>query len=117
MIGRTFALVATAGLAASLAIGCGDENGSENPRVETILALDGDATAGSTEYASRCGNDLCHGMDGVSGPAPNMTVTVPERSDASLVTIMLEGIGSMAALDVTDREAADILAYLRQTFP
>ncbi len=77
-----------------------DDGGGGDPRVDDILALDGDATNGGSVFATTCGNSGCHGADGSS------------RSDADLVDIMINGSGSMAPQNISDQEAADVLAYI-----
>ena len=95
-----------------------DEAGNVDPaRVEAILGLTGDASAGQTIYA-RCSVSSCHGTDGASGPAgtPALTEEVPEQSDEKLVQIVIGGYGSMPAQPMEDQDMANLLAYLRDTF-
>lgn len=105
------------------ATACGDDggdngqNGTGNPEVDAILALTGDPDAGETTYLNVCGNAICHGADGVSGPGGNLAVIVPDSSDAQIVTVVIEGEGSMPAQNIEDQAVADVLAYLRATFP
>lgn len=95
-----------------------DEGGNvDSARVDAILALTGDASAGQTIYA-RCSVSSCHGTDGNSGPAgtPALADEVPEQSDEQLVQIVLGGYGSMPAQPMEDQDMANVLAYLRDTF-
>jgi mono/diheme cytochrome c family protein len=78
--------------------------------------LVGDATNGEQVYTDTCA--VCHGADGKlgSGGAADLTVEVPAQTDDQLTNVILNGYGDMAAQDVTDQEAADCVAYLRETF-
>lgn len=91
---------------------CGDKD--DTGAYSEILALTGDATSGETLFANNCA--ACHGADGSSGTAADLAEHVPLHSDEELVTVMLEGFGSMPAVALEDQEAADILAWLKATF-
>jgi mono/diheme cytochrome c family protein len=108
---KRFILAALAGAAISA---CGDEEGGS--RVDDILALDGNASAGSSVYQQNCSNAACHGADGNSGPGANLSTVVPNSSDESLVDTIINGFGGMPAQNLEDREVADVLAYLIETF-
>lgn len=108
-------------LALSLLVACGDKDddttsdgGSAGSRIDTILALDGDATAGAEVFSANCTG--CHGVDGNSGSAPQLSDEVPSLSDSELLTIVLEGKDNMPAINLDDQEAADLLAHLRATY-
>lgn len=81
----------------------------------------GDATAGAEVYAGSC--EGCHGADGTLGveiggtPATDLNTEVPEESDDELIDIILNGEGNMPAQSLSEQEAADCVAYLRETFP
>jgi mono/diheme cytochrome c family protein len=81
----------------------------------------GDATAGAAVYSANC--ESCHGADGTVGvniggtPASDLNDEVPEKSDDELASIILDGTGSMPAISMSETEAADCVAYLRETFP
>ncbi len=89
-------------------VGCtgGDDTG------EPIV---GSATAGEALYAA-CAS--CHGVDGAGTEAyPSLIEEIPEKSDAEITDIVLNGTGSMAGYpDFDDQDIADLLAYLRATF-
>jgi mono/diheme cytochrome c family protein len=105
-------------LAATFAVtGCDDEE--EEDRATTILGLSADATAGMAVFQSKgCNTESCHGADGVSGEAPDLTVQVPAASDEQILDSLLNGKGSMPAQAslLTDQEFADVLAYLNENF-
>jgi mono/diheme cytochrome c family protein len=108
----------TAGLLAlglSTTLACGDKDGDDSGSdYDAILALTGDATAGGTVYASSCAT--CHSADGTGDSGPSLVDAVPGYSDEQLLGIVLEGSGSMPAISLADQEAADLLAYLNETF-
>ncbi|HWB80897.1 MAG TPA: c-type cytochrome [Nannocystaceae bacterium] len=87
------------------------------PRVEAIVALDRDADAGATIFATRCSG--CHGADGGgSAIAPSLFERVPLRDDRSLVQTLLQGRGNMPAWGekLGDHELANVLGSLRARF-
>lgn len=90
-------------------VGCKDKGGDDSGG-----DLTGDATAGAAVYASSCAG--CHGDNGNDGSAADLTAEVPEKSDAELEDIVLNGYDDMPAQDLSAQEMADLLAYLRETF-
>jgi mono/diheme cytochrome c family protein len=95
----------------------GNGNGAIDPEVAAILALDGDVATGEAEFGLACGNPLCHGEDGVSGPGGDLATIVPASTDVELVSVMLDGAGRMPSqASLGDQTLADILAYLRAEF-
>lgn len=76
----------------------------------------GDATAGATVFTDVC--VACHGAngEGIEGYSPAMTEEVPEKTDAELESIILDGYEEMPAQALSDTEVADVIAYLRETF-
>lgn len=108
-------------LALPLLLACGDKDddttgdgGDTGSRIDTILALDGDASAGASVFSGNCAG--CHGADGDSGSAPNLSAKVLSLSDSELLTIVLNGKGDMPAISLEDQEAADLLEYLRTSY-
>lgn len=95
-----------------------DEGGNvDSARVDAILALSGDATAGQTTFA-RCSVSSCHGNGGdapISG-TPALSDEVPGQSDGQLIQVVIGGYETMPAQPMEDQEMADLLAYLRDTF-
>lgn len=94
-----------------------DEGGNTDPaRIDAILALQGDATAGQTAFA-RCSAASCHGADGNSGStgAP-LSEEIPELTDERIIDVVLGGYEAMPAQNLADQEMADLLAYLHETF-
>ncbi|MCK6506454.1 cytochrome c [Myxococcota bacterium] len=111
----------TAGLLAlglSTTLACGDKDGDDSGGTggtyDDILALTGDSAAGATVFGDTCA--ACHGADGTGDSGPSLVDAVPGYGDEDLLSIMLEGKGSMGAVALSDQEAADVLAYLNETF-
>lgn len=81
----------------------------------------GDPVAGADVYAATCAT--CHGADGKLGvqtagiAAPDLTVEVPSLSDEELTEVAQNGYGVMPGQGTDDTETADLVAYLRETFP
>ena len=76
--------------------------------------LSGDASAGATVFVDKCSGMMCHGPDGNSGNAPDLSTVVPMLTDDEIVASLL--CYHPAQLTVTDQQAADVLAYLREHF-
>lgn len=99
----------------------GDSNdtGGNNSRVDTILALTPDATAGQTVFTETCGLASCHGADGNTPGTPStkkLTDEIMELSDSAVVTVIIDGKDSMPAQSLSDQQVADVLAYVNETF-
>jgi mono/diheme cytochrome c family protein len=77
----------------------------------------GDSAAGETIYAATCGSDYCHGPDGASGSAPDHPDVIPTKTDDEIRTILAEGQGYMGSQNLDETQTADVIAYLRLTFP
>ncbi len=90
-------------LPASSLVGCA---GSE--RVDTILALTGDADAGATIYADNCAS--CHGADGTGATERAILGTESEE----IAEIVLNGEDSMPSFadSLEDQDIADIIAWI-----
>lgn len=126
MLRRFSTLFLTAAL--GVAGGCddgGDDGGDSGggtggeDRAAAILAIEGDAAAGQMVFqGNSCSVDACHGADGVSGMSmPSLDVSVPNASDAQIVTTFLNGKGSMPPqAQLSDQQLADVLAYVSNTF-
>lgn len=82
-----------------------------DPRVDAILALDGDAQLGSALYGEHCAT--CHGEDGTGGT--HAGIAHPHGSHTTIVTI-LDGNNVMPAFDGTldDAEIAHVHEFLEQ---
>jgi len=98
-------------LSALTSIGCAkDESSSDS-------GSSGDGTEcsedGAVVYLSCAG---CHGPDGASGSAPDLSTGVPSLSDDALMDILMNGVGSMAAPNLTECEEDALFTYLRDTF-
>lgn len=114
--------------AASLAVlallaGCDDyvldTSGTDGAgtRTETILALTGDATSGEVVFDDHC--KLCHDKAGaVKTVGPALEPAVSASDDETLLAVILDGTGAMPAQDIAeDQDVADLLAWMRQTWP
>jgi mono/diheme cytochrome c family protein len=99
--------------------GC-DDGADHHPRTAGVLELTGDPAAGMTEFAGRCGVATCHGADGNTPGTPKtakLGEEVPGNPDTFVVDVMFKGDGDMPAqTNMTDQQAADVLAYLRMLF-
>lgn len=120
---RPLAIVCALAFVAGLACDSGDDDGGDGgtDRTGTILATDGDAAAGEAEFVNTCGIATCHGPDGSGADnpdAPPLTMEVPPLSDEDLVNVMLEGVPpKMTPHDhLSDKQLADILAYVTESF-
>ena len=76
-----------------------------------------DLARGAEVYQTSCGSGYCHGPDGVSGPAPDHTTAVPALDDEALVAVIQNGSDYMPPVGLDEEGLADVLAYLRATFP
>ena len=96
-------------LFAFAAVGCSDKGGDSG--------TSGDATAGAQVYSDTCAT--CHGPNGTEGlpTYPSLVVEIPDQTDAQLENVIQNGYGDMPAQGLTDMELADVIAYLRETFP
>jgi len=84
--------------------------------VEPVLALDGVAGRGEAQFQMVCAQ--CHGAGGNGiGQTPALRGRAHRLTDAELVGAMVNGRGSMRRTRITDAQAADVLAYVRATFP
>lgn len=82
----------------------------------------GDSATGSELYSATCAG--CHGADGVGGldvggtPSANLTERVPALDDEALTNAISAGVGTAMPSQYTDtQDIADVIAYLRATFP
>ena len=102
MVQKRLGVVAVLFLAA-----CGDQS-----RVDDILALSGDATAGESVFSANCA--ACHGADGTGGSGPDLTSE--GESDAELAEYVLFGEEEMPGFDgdLDDQEIADVVAYVSE---
>lgn len=110
-------------VALTLLAGCDDfvlnttsGDGSGN-RSDAILALTGDPTTGEGVFDDHC--VACHDKAGVADQVgPALDGVVPGAEDAALVSIILDGKDSMPAQNIADdQDVADLLSWMRQTWP
>ena len=96
-----------------------DDGANEHPEdVADILELLGDAETGEANYGSSCGIGSCHGPMGNDGTAPSLVTAVPAHSDVELARTIRFGEGDMPAISTfTAQDIADVMAYLRKSFP
>jgi mono/diheme cytochrome c family protein len=87
-------------------------------RIDTVLTLTGDASAGEGLYLSNCA--ACHGADGsgIANGAADLTEVLPQITREEVVTTILEGRGNMDAYDRTldNQQVADVVAYIEAQF-
>lgn len=106
-------LVALLGLL-GLGVGCDSGDGPEATREETILALEGDSAAGGSTFSGGCSLDGCHSMAATSTPLGPL---VPMRTSEQILDVLVNGGATMPAqAGLSDKELADVLAYVEETF-
>ena len=113
--------------------GCGigeSDSGASSP-LDLDAALDTDASAETGLLSDSGGVDLrsaeeilfdsecagCHGADGDSGSAPNLSQMVPRMSDELLFRVIDEGSGTMPGGTVEEDAIPALILYLRERFP
>jgi mono/diheme cytochrome c family protein len=81
----------------------------------------GDPVNGEALFGSCAG---CHGADGTGGidiggtPSTDLTQSVPTKTDTELEDIIKNGYGTAMPAQYSDaQDIADLIAYMRQTFP
>ena len=82
---------------------------AEETRAQTILALTGDASAGTATYETNCQG--CHGADGDGPVGTNLQGWVMTEES---VNAIIDGKGSMPGFGAyfTDQEIADLVAFV-----
>lgn len=87
----------------------------DDPRAAAILALDGDATTGQATFQDRCSG--CHDVAGLTAQAgPALAPWVAAQTPASTLGVMLAGRGAMPAQELSDADAADIIAWMYRSW-
>lgn len=110
---HTWTAIAAAATLALMA--CGGSGSEDDGR--GALSLTGDAQRGAQIFATVCAP--CHGADG-SGTSrgEDLTEHVGHHTDEELAAVLAAGGGRMPDPGLMDDQAiADVLAYLRATFP
>ena len=79
------------------------------------------AAEGKATFTAKCVS--CHGANGEGKPAiakmfnvtqaPLASKEVQAKTDAQLTTVILKGQGKMKPIAITEKEAADVVAFLR----
>jgi cytochrome c551 len=90
--------------------GSGDAGPEED---HPALELTGVSADGSDVFANNCAG--CHGADGDSGSAANLSEKVPELSDNDIAWTVADGKGNMPAINIDDQAIADVITFLRDT--
>lgn len=113
-------------LACIFNVACGDTDDEKpdvsetNPRVETIAALQGDASEGEESYLNEC--EWCHLVDGRGeddgGNGKNLVEWFERNPTENAVPAIIEGRSGMPAFaeSFTDQDIADLVAYLDEAF-
>lgn len=110
-------------VALTLLAGCDDYvlltpsgSGSGN-RSDAILALTGDPATGDVVFDDHC--VACHDKAGAAAQVgPALDGVVPGAEDAALVSTILDGKDAMPAQNIPDdQDVADLLSWMRQTWP
>ncbi len=92
-----------------------EEEGSEHPDTEAVLALTGDADNGQSVYEAKCTS--CHHADGTGDAAldyPSLVTEIPGEEEDEIVSLILSGLETMPSFrsQLSDQEVADVLAYV-----
>lgn len=74
-----------------------------------------DTSAEHQLFLSACAG--CHGEDGDSGTAPNLSVMVPLMPDDQLTNVIVNGSGPMPGNTVPEEDVPALIEYLRERFP
>ena len=90
--------------------GCGP-SADEQARIDAVLGLEPDATAGAVVYADEC--ERCHGPDGTGPIGKDLTVYVPDHDDETIVLRILRGPEDMPSFEtLEDQQLADVLEHI-----
>ncbi len=73
----------------------------------------GDAVRGEGLYSACSG---CHGADGDSGYAPDLSARVPSMTEAAIIAVVQSGRGGMPSIYADATDAADVTAYVIATW-
>ena len=105
-------LMLTLALPFLFTIGCG----SKDPMEDTAPIDEGETedVDGAAVYGVNCSG--CHGADGSGVAGPDLRVSVPNTDDGPLRDILRDGIGGMAAPNLSGAEENALFDYLRVTF-
>lgn len=104
---------------ALLAVSACDDHGHDYGDPGQVLELleTADESRGETFFNQTCANAACHGADGDSGPAPDLTVHATAHADDEIAGLIRNGDGDMPAQSSLDDQAiADVIVYLKATF-
>ncbi len=93
------------------AIGCGEKDTTDTGTAEEG---GGEEVDGAAVFSGNC--SACHGADGSSGSAPDLSERVPSLSDSDLMDVLENGTGSMAAPVLTVAEEDALFLHLRERF-
>jgi mono/diheme cytochrome c family protein len=74
----------------------------------------GEDIDGAAVFSANC--SACHGSDGASGSATDLTIAVPSLSDSDLMNVLENGTGDMAAPALSGAEEDGVFLYLRDRF-
>jgi mono/diheme cytochrome c family protein len=82
---------------------------------DTALELQGLPERGLVQYQIDCAG--CHGqLGGGNSATPALASSLSTLSDAEVLRAIIEGRGAMRPRRVSDQDAADVLAWMRQTW-
>ncbi len=101
-------------LAALALAGCG---AAQNTRATQVLALTGNAGAGSVVYIATC--ESCHASDGSGTPSSDnvsLKARVKTRDPEAFVGFIIDGVpgtGMVGFPTLTDQQLADVYAYIK----
>ncbi len=91
---------------------CTPEPGTED---EPILLIAGDVPCGAIVFVDHCTE--CHGPAGEgTDDGPDLAAHVPFHTDLGLAALLANGGDDMPDPELTNHQAADVLAWLRDEF-
>jgi mono/diheme cytochrome c family protein len=93
----------------TLLIGCAKEADDSGFTEE-----EGESVNGAQVYADSCAG--CHSADGTGATGPSLVEKVPQMSDADLLDVIENGVGSMPDMGLSTPEADAVFLYVRGEF-
>jgi cytochrome c553 len=91
----------------------GTDGGTDDGGTDGGTTTGGDAVRGEGLYSACSG---CHGADGDSGYAPDLSVRVPAMTEAAIIAVVQSGRGGMPSIYADATDAADVTAYVIATW-
>ena len=87
------------------------EVGKKHREKGTEIAID--KAGGQEIYLAKCSN--CHGADGKAGLSGAFELSKTQLDSAGIKAVILNGKATMAAVSITDEQAAEVAAYVENS--